>query len=464
MQSSFKSSHRRRLPVLTLFVVAAIAGAAFSSGTPTTEATQSNADYQRGRSALDRGDFEEAVSAFEAAASDEAVADAAIYWQAYAQKELGNTADALELIAQLERSYPQSRWVDDARALAVSIRGPSAATSTDDEELKLVALNGLLQVDAEEAIPLLEEFMKGSHSTRLKERALFVAAQSGSDRAHTLLATMARDNSEPELQRKAIRYLGVHNSERSLALLAELYGSVEGEDARAAVLRSFMIAGDKTRLLEVARTEENQELRARAIRLLGTMDAPDEIWTLYQNEASVEVKKKMLQAFMVGDHEQRLLSVARNTSENEELRGAAIRLLGTMDATDTLWPLYSEVGSVELKKKVLHGLFISDDAEHIASVARDTSELQELRLAAVHDLGVMDENGLPYLEEMYPTETSMEIKERILHAFFLQDAVAQLIDVARTESDIELKKKAVHWLSLTDAPEAKAFMLEILRN
>jgi hypothetical protein len=56
------------------------------------------------------------------------------------------------------------------------------------------------------------------------------------------------------------------------------------------------------------------------------------------------------------------------------------------------------------------------------------------------------------------------LKRQVLHSLFLQDAVAELVTLARGETDAELKKQAVHWLSLTDAPEAKEFMMEILRR
>lgn len=423
-----------------------------------------NPDYERGRAALDRGDWQAAVEAFEDLASDETLADAALYWQAYAYHKLGNTGRALELATELSDRYPGSRWRDDARALLVEIRGVAGGDATDDEELKLLALNALVHSNDDAALPILEGFLAGDHPERLKERALFVLAQIGSDRSYEVLANSARNNSEPELQKKAIRYLGVHDSEQSLDLLVSLYASLSDVEARGMVLRSFMVAGEKHRLLAVARNESNLALRGRAIRLLGTMNASSELWELYESERSEEMLKNILQAFMVSGDETHLLAVARDPSASEELRSSAIRLLGAQGATDTLWTLYGEESSEEIKKSILHGLFVGGDVERIGGVARDTGASEELRKAAIHNLGISGQRSRPTLLAIYDNDPSEELKSQVLHALFLQNAASELVTLARKETDLELKKKAVHWLSLMNTPESKEFMIELLRQ
>ncbi len=182
--------------------------------------------YQQGREALDGGDWGRAIGAFEQAMeADEARADAALYWIAYARNKRGEGVEALETLRELRESYPDSRWSRDANALAMEIRGASGGGGSeqeDDLELKLIALNSLMQADEEHAVPLLEEFLKGNHPTKRKERALFVLAQSGSTRAFEIVALVARNDADPELQAKAIQYLGIHGGSQSLQLLSEL--------------------------------------------------------------------------------------------------------------------------------------------------------------------------------------------------------------------------------------------------
>jgi HEAT repeat protein len=429
------------------------------------QSPEANQAYERGRQAIDRGSWQEAIEAFERAAEDEALADSGLFWQAYAYSKVPNPQRALELVAALESRFPKSTWRDDAQALAAEIRGGSSrAASSDDEDLKLMALNGLMQGDEEAAIPILEEFLQSEKSSRLRERALFVLAQSDSEKAHAILANVARGERDPELQRQAIRYLGVHGSDRGLALLAELYRDLSSTEARATVLESFMIADDEKRLLDLARNEPDPELRGRAIQLLGTMDATAELWELYQREASQDVKKQMLQAFMVAGDEAHLLEVARDPKATPELRRSAVQLLGAEGAVEALWRLFQEETVLETKKEILQALSISGDAEKIAQVATDKAQPPEIRKAAIHGLGISGEEAVPALLTLYRGETDREVKEQVIEALFINDAAAELVQIARTESDPELKRRAVEKLSLMDAKEARDFLMEILRK
>ena len=57
----------------------------------------------------------------------------------------------------------------------------------------------------------------------MKERALFVLAQSGSAQARQMVAEIARGKSNPGLQEKAIKYLGLFGGDQSRQALAEIY-------------------------------------------------------------------------------------------------------------------------------------------------------------------------------------------------------------------------------------------------
>jgi len=429
------------------------------------QSPEANQAYERGRQSLDRGSWQEAIEAFELAAEDKALADAGLYWQAYAYSRIPDAQRALELVAALESRFPKSAWRDDAQALAAEMRGGSTrGASSDDEDLKLMALNGLMQADEEAAIPILEEFLTSEKSSRLKERALFVLAQSESEKAHAILARVAKGERDPELQRQAIRYLGVHGSDRGLALLADLYRDLSSPEARATVLESFMIAGDEKRLLDLAKNEPDPELRGRAIQLLGTMDASAELWELYQRETSEDVKEKMLQAFMIAGDEEHLLAVARDRRQSEELRCSAIQLLGAEGAEEALWQLFQEESSLETKKQILHGLFVAGGHQKIAQVATDKAQPQEIRRAAIENLGVSGEDAVPALLGLYRSEADRDVKKQVLEALFISDAVKELIEIARAESDPELKRQAVEKISLMGSKESKDFLLEILRK
>lgn len=181
--------------------------------------------YRQGQEALDAGRFAEAADTFGALAEELAAAgrpnaDAALYWQAWALSRQSRKREALAALRDLARRYPDSVWLDDARALEVELeRGSGSPGELGDEELKLYAVNGLMNLDPERAIPVLEEVLAGDQGPKVKERALFVLSQSGEPRAYQILARVAREG-EPDERRQAIQYLGMAGTEESRELLA----------------------------------------------------------------------------------------------------------------------------------------------------------------------------------------------------------------------------------------------------
>ena len=153
-----------------------------------------------GLRALDARQWDKAVSSFEASADRNGpTADAALYWKAYAENRAGSADEALETIAALRHKYPSSRWIRDARALEVEVRGKTGAPispgAESDEDLKVIAINSLMQSDPDKAFPILEKLVKGNNSPKIQEKALFVLTQSSSPDAHKLLSEIARGSS-----------------------------------------------------------------------------------------------------------------------------------------------------------------------------------------------------------------------------------------------------------------------------
>ena len=72
-----------------------------------------------------------------------------------------------------------------------------AGQAQSDEDLKLLALNGLIGSDPSKAIPALQKILMSNNSTRVKDRALFVLAQSDSPEAQRLLTDTAKTPSAP---------------------------------------------------------------------------------------------------------------------------------------------------------------------------------------------------------------------------------------------------------------------------
>jgi HEAT repeat protein len=352
--------------------------------------------YDEGQEALDEAEWDDAVRAFSRFAELKGPrADAALYWKAYAQNRLGQRPESLQTIAELAKAYPSSRYIQQARALEVEVRRdagqPVRPESQSDEELKLMAIQGLQNSDPERAIPLLEGILQGTASPKLKARALFVLAQSDSPRARTVLANVAKGNSLPDLQERAIQYLGVHGGRENRALLSEIYAASNDVSIKRRVLRAFMVSGEKDRVMAAATGEKEPELRAEAVRQLGVMGAHAELAQLYQKETTVEVKKQILQAMFVGGDATRLIELAR-TESNPELRRTAVRNLGLIGSQRTgpaLVEIFGKDNDPEIKRAVIQALFIQNNGEALVTLARKEPNTSELKREMVQKLSLM---------------------------------------------------------------------------
>ena len=351
--------------------------------------------YDEGTEALDEQRWDDAVRMFdEVAGMGGRRADAALYWKAYAQRKAGRTADALTTIAELRRKAPQSRWLKEAQALEMEVRQSSgqrvAPEATADEDLKLIALDGLMQTQSSRAIPLLKDFLGANRSPKLRERAMFVLSQSGEPEARALLVEIARGRVHPDLQRKAIQNLGLFGGTESRQALSEIYSSTDDVAVKKAVLQAFMVSGEKGRVLTAARSEKAPELRRTAIHQLGAMGAQEELWELYRTEADVAVKKDILQGMFIGGGSDRLIDLAR-TEKDPTLRRTVVHNLGLLSATrtgPTLVAMYASESDLALRRAILNALFIQNNADAIIQIARAEKD-PAMRKEAVQKLSLM---------------------------------------------------------------------------
>ncbi len=222
-----------------------------------------------------------------------------MYWIAWAQNKQGNGAAALEWLARMRKTYAESRWLTEGRALGVEIRQragqPVKPENVPDEELRLMALNSLARADEQRAMPMLEKIVNGTGSPRLKERALYVLAQNGSPEARQIIVKIARGGN-PDLQARAVQHLGAFGGADSKQALLDIFKTTNNFTVKRNILRSFMNTGDRDQLLEMAKTEPMPELRAEAVQQLGNMGAHEQLLQIYSSEKSIDVRKRIIQA------------------------------------------------------------------------------------------------------------------------------------------------------------------------
>ena len=335
--------------------------------------------YSDGTRAINDAHWSQAEQIFRNVASQHgARAEAALYWEAYAENKQGNASRALEICAQLRHAYPQGNWVKECSALEIEIHGksddPVPPQAEQDEELKLLALNSLMQQDEEHAVPIIQQILNSDKSEKLKERALFVLGQDQSPQAQALLGHVASGDRNPGLQRKAIQMMAVTRGKQAAETLANIYRQTTNQEIKNTILHTYLIIGTPDPLVEAARHESNPELVRTAVHTLGAMGATSQLLTLYHDSSSPEVKAEVISGLIpAGQKGAEALSNIAGSEQDPELRRKAIRNLGIaggMSAAPALVATYRKNPDVETKKAVAQALFLAGDSHDLIELAR----------------------------------------------------------------------------------------------
>jgi tetratricopeptide (TPR) repeat protein len=367
--------------------------------------------YSAAKDALDNGEYDNAIKQFdEVARLHGRKADGALYWKAYALNKNGNKAQALTAIGELRKNYPKSNWLRDAAALEQEMRGPGAVNpeNISDDELKLLAIQSLMNSDPEKAVPLLEKIVQGNYSSKLKEKALFVLSQSGSEKAQQIMIGLAHANNQPDLQKSAIRYMGMnsgHDRGPVRAALKEIYNTSTDMGVKKTVFQAWLMCGCKEDVASLAKTEKNPELRREAIRYLGMMGGRAELLDFYKN------------------------------SPDKDTREAAV---GAM---------------------LLCGC--SHELAEIVQTEKDPDVLDK----AINTLGLVGgQESLTALTNLYNSQAAIPTKKKVINALFLHGAGKEMVALARKETNPELKRELIQKMSLMGSPEVTDYMMEILNK
>jgi HEAT repeat protein len=346
--------------------------------------------YADAKEQLDDGDYNEAIKGF-----DEIIRirgrriDAAMYWKAYALNKNGNKAQALGVIGVLRKNYPNSTWLRDAGVLEQEMRGGGNPENISDEELKSLALSSLMNSDPERAVPLLDKVLNSPNSSpKLKDRALFVLSQSGSPKAQEILLSLAKANTQPSLQKRAVTYIGMNG--RNRGVLKEIYNSTQDVSVKKAVFQGWLMSGDKEDVVALAKTEKNPELRKEAIRLLGMMGGRAELLEFYKNSPDVETREEAVGAMLMCGCGRELAEIVQ-TEKDPRVLGKAITTLGMVGGDESLAALtkiYSSQADVATKKKVVDALFLRGASKEMVALARKETN-PELRRELIQKMSLM---------------------------------------------------------------------------
>lgn len=330
-------------------------------------------------------------------------ADGAMYWKAYVENKEGRSSETLKTCSDLRQAYPNSNWLKECSALEIEVRGKSGSPvqpqAEQDEDLKLLALNSLMQSGDANALPILQQILEGQQSERLKERALFVLAQDQSKPAQDLFGQIVRGEKDPNLQLKAVQLLAVTKGNQAANTLADIYAKSSNQSVKKAVLNSYLVMGAPDKLVQVAQHESDPELARHAVSELGAMGAVTQLSTMYQSTNSKDVKSAIINAFVAaGPKGAEALRAIASSEQDPDLRRNAIRNMGVSggsSAIPTLLSIYSKSTDEESKKAVLDALFVAGDAHDLVALARsekDPSAKRDIvgKLAVMHNKEATD--------------------------------------------------------------------------
>jgi len=362
--------------------------------------------YTQGYEALENGNYDEAIAKFDQVVKMRGrKADAALFRKAEALSKTVNKGQALATIAEFRKAYPQSTWKKEVDRLENELKGTANPDVVPSEEEKIQAFVALMNSDPERGLTFAKAWLQGNASTRMKDKVLYVLATQGNEKAQDVLLAVAKTSNEPDLQKRAIKYVGMSGNSRSRAALKEIYQSSTNIDIKKAVFHAWMMCGCKAEVLAVANTERSPELRHEAVRYLGLMGGRDELRAMYKN------------------------------------------------TTDP-----------ETRAAIIHAMMLCGDSQGLAEIA--TTEKDPIVLeAAIHNLGLVGgSESLTALTNIYNSHTDVATKKLVIHALFLHGAAREMVALARKETNPELKKEWMRKLSLMNSPEIAEYMIEILNK
>lgn len=420
--------------------------------------------YQSAREAFNRGDYAAAAERFKALIErypDSEYRASALYYGAYAHYRLGGDgnlrtalalleshasaangdahADADALRARVtgalarrgdavaaENVVREAQAAGDAQAAAAAEAASAGASAAqpancprEGDDARIAALNALMQMDADRALPLLQRVLarRDACSAALRRKAVFLVAQQGEGAGREdLLLDIARNDPDAEVRSQAVFWMSNIESPRAIEILEGLLR--ESTDPRVQDRALYALSQQSsTRSRAVlrdyaARADAPERLRERAIFWIG------------QNQAD---------------------------GNGQFLRG-----------------LYGRLEDASLKERTLFALSQAQDAESRAWLlarARDANETPHLRGRAIFWVAQGDGLATSELAGLYDSLTEREVKEQTIFALSQREdaaAVDKLMSIARQEEDRRLRERAIFWLGQSKDPRAPEFLMSII--
>ena len=442
---------KRNILKRTLNLVVAVAAvsailAVGVAGAAASDIKDAERAYKEARRALNNDEYKQAAGQFAdiyEQYTETKYASRALYWEAYSLYKIGGKSDLKKAEMALEihlDKYSDTSTREDATELYYRVLGQLAskgdkaaaeklAKDTDrdidmdtdndaDLEAKIAALHALVNMKSEKALPMLEKLLldPDPKKAELREQALFLVSQYGTDESADILMRVAREDPDPDVRHNAIFWLSQTDSRKAGEFLEQLL--IESDDP---------------------------EMMEKAIFALSQIG----------DERAMEALK----------------SIALDKSRPDEVRSQAIFWLGQaggLDDVEFLKDLYGQIDDRELKEAVIFSVSQhSRNGDWLLDIIHDEKEASEVRAQALFWAGQSDAIDPEGIAKLYRTSKDPELREQAIFALSQRGGkktIQLLIELARAEKDPEMRRQLVFWIGQSNDPAAEEFLLEIIND
>lgn len=432
-----------------------IAEHAISTTAPAPWAEDDPADslYKAAREALNRNDYRRAATLFEQITSrypKSAYSGDAYYYRAFALYRAGgetNLRSALGALSEQHSRFPKANTVPDANALRVRIRGelarrgdataaeqvtstaqevaacPKGSGERDDSEsdIRTAALNALLQMDSESALPIIRQVLqkRDACSAAMRKKAVFLLSQKQSSETEATLIDVVRNDPSHEVREAAVFWLGQVQTDKAASLLEEIATSSGDVDLRDKAIFALSQSNSPRATAFVRRIAENADVPA-------------------------SVRQKAI--FQLGQHP---------SAENAEYLRTLFGRLG------------KDSRGEDLRRNLLFSLSQMrgyGNDKWLLSVASDNAQSEEVRKQALFAAGQAGVTGAD-MAALYEKLSDRQLKYQLI--WVLSDThdragADKLVEIAQKDHDPEMRKKAIFWLGQKNDPRIRQILLDII--
>jgi TolA-binding protein/HEAT repeat protein len=296
-----------------------------------------------------------------------------------------------------------------------------SSSCDDEDDVRIAAIQGLMNMDAERAVPILKAVLarRDAGSVCLRRKAVWLVSQKRSPETSAILLNAVRSDPDREVREQAVFWLS----------------QVPGDETVSAL--DSILRDPKT----------DPEIQDKAIFALSQHRSPR--------------AGAILRAF------------AERRDAPSELREKAIFWLGQNRSAENaqfLKDLFKKLENDDLREKVIFSLSQmggTDNYRWLMDIALDPNQNIEIRKKALFWAGQGKSVDIGDLVRLYDSMKDREMREQLIFVYSQRRedaALDKLFDIGKNDPDRELRKKAIFWIGQSRSPRAAQYLQDLINQ